>query len=75
MIQIAFFLMTKSLAIADEKLKITRVWLVDGWIVDFVQDAMAEREPKTAARVVGGAETVFCAGGPSGLETGRAEGG
>ncbi len=50
--QVAFFLVAKRFAIADQKLKVARVRLVDMRIIDFVDDAMAEREPDTATRMI-----------------------
>ena len=72
-IQVALFLVAEGLAVADEKLKIARVRLVDGRVVDFVDDAVTEREPDPAARMISGAQAFFCAGGPAGLDSGRAE--
>ena len=67
MIEVAFLLMTKRFAIADEKLKIARVRLVDGGIIYFVDDSVAEREPEPAARIVGSAKPFLGAGRPAGL--------
>ena len=45
-IQVALFLVAKRFAIADEKLKVARVRLIDVRIVNLVDDAVAEREPE-----------------------------
>ena len=45
MIQVTLLFVAKSLAVADQKLKIARVGLVYGRVVDFVDDAVAECEP------------------------------
>src|SRR5512137_269774 len=72
-LEVAFFLMAKGFSVADEELEIARVGFVNGGVVDFVDDAMAEREPDPAARMISGAETFFGAGGPAGFDSGRAE--
>ena len=72
-IQVALFLVAKRFPVADEKLKIARVRLVNGRVVDFVDDAMAEREPDPAARMISGAQAFLGAGGPAGLDSGCAE--
>ena len=74
MVQVALFLVAKRFPVADEELKIARVRLVDGRVVDFVDDAVAEREPDPAARMIGGAQTFLGAGGPARLDSGCAEG-
>ena len=73
MIQVALFLVAKCFPVADQELKIARVRLVNGRVVDFVDDAMAEREPDPAARMISGAETFLGAGGPAGFDSGCAE--
>src|ERR1700729_2249550 len=75
MVQIALFLITKGFTVADEKLKIARVRLVHMRIINFVHDAVAQREPKPAACMISGAETVFGAGCPARCDAGCAEGG
>ena len=72
-IQVAFFLVAKRFSVADKKLKIARVRCVDGGIVDFVDNAMAEREPQPATRMIGSAEAVFSAGRPAGFDSGGAK--
>jgi hypothetical protein len=72
-IQIALFLVAKGFPVADKELKIACVWLVDGRVVNFVHDAVAQREPEPAAHVISGAETFFGAGCPTWLDTGGAE--
>jgi len=71
--QVAFFLVAKRFSVADKKLKIARVRCVDGGIVDFVDNAMAEREPQPATRMIGSAEAVFSAGRPAGFDSGGAK--
>jgi len=36
MIQIALFFVAKRFAVADEKLKVACVWLIDMWVVNLV---------------------------------------
>ena len=73
MVQVALFLVAKRFPVGDEKLEIARVRLVHARVVDFVDDAMAEREPDPAARMISGAQAFFGAGGPAGFDSGRAE--
>src|ERR1035441_3990202 len=72
-VQVALFLVAKRLPVGDEKLKITRVRLIHTRVVDFVHDAMAEREPDAAARMINGASPFFRTGGPAGFYSGCAE--
>ena len=72
-IQVALFLVAKCFPVADEELKIARVRLVDGRVVDFVDDAVAEREPEPATCMISGAETFLGAGRPAWLDSGCAE--
>src|ERR1017187_2869752 len=73
-IQVALFLVAKRFPVADEKLKIPRVRLVHGRVVDFVDDAVTEGEPDPAARVIGDRKSFFGTGSPAGLDSGCAEG-
>jgi hypothetical protein len=52
MIQVALFLVAKGFAVADEKLKVARVRLIDVRIINFINDAMAQREPDTATGMI-----------------------
>ena len=72
-IQVALFLVAKCFAVADQKLKIARVGLVDVRVIDLVDDAVAEREPDPAARMISGAEAFLGAGRPARLNSGRAK--
>src|ERR1041385_7547551 len=60
MIEIAFFFVAKTFTVADEKLKIPRVWFVDVWVVNLVNDAVTEREPNAATGVIGCADAFLC---------------
>src|SRR5882672_5778559 len=66
-IQVALFLVAKCFPIADEKLKVARVRLIDAWIVNLIDDAVTEREPETATGVIGRAHAFFCARSPTRL--------
>src|SRR5207249_2820893 len=70
-IQVALFLVTKCFAITDEKLKVARVRLIDTWIVNLIDDAMTEREPKTATRMIGRPHALLCARSPAWLDSRR----
>src|SRR5689334_15462765 len=68
-IQVALFLVAKRCSVADEKLKIACIGLVDGRVIDFIDDAVAEREPNPTARMIRSAQTLLGAGGPAGLNS------
>ena len=68
MIEIAFFFVAKRFAVADEKLKVAGVWLIDVRVVNLVEDSVTQREPETATCVVGRADAFFCAGSPPWLD-------
>ena len=71
MIEIAFFFVAKRFAVADEKLKIAGIWLIDVRVVNLVEDSVTEREPDTATCMVGRANAFFCARGPTRLDPRR----
>ena len=66
--EIAFLLVTKRFSVADEKLKVACVWLIDVRVINLVDDAVAEREPKTATGVIRSANTFLGAGSPARLD-------
>ena len=72
-IPVALFLVAKRFSVADEELNIARVRLVHARVVDFIDDAMAEREPDPAAHMIRGAEAFLRTGGPAGLDAGCTE--
>src|SRR6185503_14169649 len=72
-VQVALLLMAECFAVADEKLKIPRVGMIDMRIIDLVDDPMAEREPKPATAVVGRAHALLFAGGPARLDSRRSK--
>ncbi len=59
MIQVALFFVTKRFAVADEKLKVACVRLVDVWIINFIDDAVTERESNAATGMIGCAHAFF----------------
>ena len=71
MIEIAFFFVAKRFAVADEKLKVAGVWLIDVRVVNLVEDSMTQREPETATCMVGRADAFFCAVSPPWLDPRR----
>src|SRR4029450_4220681 len=71
-IQVALFLVAKRFAVADEKLKVARVRLIDAWIVNLIDDAVTEREPQTATGMIGCANSFFGTRSPRRLDTRRA---
>src|SRR2546426_12544294 len=72
-IQVALFLVAKRFAIANEKLKVARVRLIDAWIIDLVDDAVTEREPKAATGMIGRTHAFFRARSPTRLNSRRTE--
>jgi hypothetical protein len=74
MIEIALFFVAKRFAVADEKLKVTGVWLIDVRVVNLVEDSVTEREPDAATCMVGRANAFFCARGPAWLDPRRPKG-
>src|SRR5207249_11426878 len=70
-IQVALFLVAKCFTIADEKLKVARVRLIDAWIVNLIDDAVTEREPEAATGMIGRADSFFRARSPAGLDSRR----
>ena len=70
-IQIALFLVAKCFAIANEKLKVARVRLIDARIVNLIDDAVTEREPETATGVIGRTHAFFRARSPAWLDSRR----
>ena len=71
-IQVSLFLVTKCFPVADQELKIARVRLVNRGVINFVDDAVAQREPDPATRMISGAKTLLGAGCPTRRDTGRA---
>lgn len=53
-VKVVLFLVSEGFAIANQELEITRVRLVDGWKVDFIDDAVAKREPGPSVGVIRG---------------------
>src|SRR2546427_9242665 len=70
-IQVALFLVAKRFTITDEKLKVARVRLIDAWIVNLIDDAVAEREPEAATGMIGRADAFFRARSPARLDSRR----
>src|SRR5258705_288574 len=70
-IQVALFLVAKCFAIANEKLKVARVRLIDPRIVNLVDDAVTEREPKAATGMIGRTHAFFRARSPARLDSRR----
>jgi hypothetical protein len=73
MIQIALFFVAKRFAVADEKLEVARVGLIDVRIINFVYDPMTQSEPAAATGMICRADTLFRARTPSRLNPRRAK--
>ena len=69
-IQVALFLMAKGLAITDEKLKVASGRLVDAWIVNLIDDAVTQSEPKPATGMIGRTDPFFGTRSPTRLDSG-----
>ena len=74
MVQIAFFLMAKSLTVSDQKLEISSVRRVDMREVKFIDNTLAEREPNVRAARMGGIDSVLGARSPARFNTGCPKG-
>jgi hypothetical protein len=71
--EVALFLVAESIAIRDEELKIARVRLIHMRIINLIDDAVAQREPEAATRVISRADALFRARSPAWLDSGRAQ--
>jgi hypothetical protein len=73
-IQIAFLFVAKSLAVGYEELKVARVGLINVRMVNLVDDAVAQREPKPATGVVSRADALLGTRSPARLDARCSEG-
>src|SRR5579864_1359382 len=64
----AFFFMEESLPIRDEILKVSDLWVIHCWIIDFRDDTVPQGEPDSAGSRVSGSQPVFISVGPSRLD-------
>ena len=55
MMKIALLFVTKAFTISDQELEIARIRLIHSGIIDFINDAVTNSEPKPAARMIRGA--------------------
>ena len=69
--QVPLFLVTKRFAVTDEKLKVARVWLINMWIVDLIDDSVTEGKPNAATGMIGCADAFFRTGSPARLDSRR----
>src|SRR4030095_9518538 len=69
--EVALFLVAKRFPIADEKLKVACVRLIDMRVVNLIDDAMAQREPKTATCMISRPDAFFRTGRPAWLNPRR----
>src|SRR2546427_488002 len=72
-IQVALFLVAKGFAIADQKLKVAGVRLIDPRIVNLIDDSVTQREPEAATGMIGSTHTFFRARSPAWLDSRRTE--
>ena len=70
-IQVTFFFVAERFAVADEKLEVARVRLIDMRIIDFIYDPVTQREPGAATGVICRTDTFFRARTPSRLNPRR----
>src|ERR1700722_3452168 len=73
-LEVDLFFVAERFAVGDEKLEVARVGLIDGGIINLVDNAVAQREPDPATGVIGRAESLLGAGGPARFDARRAEG-
>ena len=71
--EVAFLFMAKRFTIRYQKLKVAGVGLVVVRIIDLIDNAMADGEPKTTAGVVGRSNAFLGTGSPAWLHPGRAK--
>ena len=71
--KVTFFFVAKGFAIRDKKLEVSGVGCVYGGTVNLVDDAVANRKPKPAARMVGGANAFLVGMRPARLDSRSAE--
>ena len=69
--EVALFLVAKRFSIADEKLKVACVWLINMRIVNLIDDSVTEREPEAATCMIGRANAFFRTRGPAWLNPRR----
>jgi hypothetical protein len=67
-LQVAFFLVAKRLAIRDEELQIASVGLIDMRVVNLIDNTMAQCEPEATTGVISRPDTFFCARSPARLD-------
>ena len=72
-IQVALFLVTKRFTITDEKLKVACIRLIDPWIVNLIDDTMAQCEPETTTGMIRCAHAFLCARSPARFDSKRAK--
>jgi hypothetical protein len=72
--QVAFFLVTEGLTVADQKLQLTGARAIDRRIVDLVNDSLPQGKPAMGATVVRSADPVFPARSPFWTSSGGTEG-
>src|SRR6476646_1792940 len=60
--------MEERLAISDEILKVTELWLIDGRIIGLSDDAIPKCKPDAAGCRVGGPNPILSSVSPSGLD-------
>jgi hypothetical protein len=63
-----------QLKLADEKLEIAGVRLINIRVVNFIDDPMAEGEPYPGGQRIGGTQAFLCAQRPARFNPGRAKG-
>ena len=67
--KVTFFLVAKGFAIRDKKLEVSGVGCVYGGTVNLVDDPVANRKPKSATRMVGGANAFLVGMRPARLDS------
>lgn len=67
---IAFDLGEESVPVGDDDPEVTDASLVNAWVVDFIDDAVADGEPHLAALAERGADPVLCARCPPSRNSG-----
>src|SRR5436309_13626328 len=69
--EVALFLVAKRFSIADEKLKVACVWLINIGVVNLIEDSVTERESEAANCMIGRDNGLFRTRVPAWLEPRR----
>src|SRR4051812_33838458 len=64
-LQIAPLFVAEGFTVRDEELQVAGIWSINVWIVNLVNDAVAQGKPNPAARVIRRPDALFGAARPA----------